>query len=90
MKPQGLKRYSGLQKIGHITHTRSKTLWKRNNNGKSQKEKHDNDIGIFAMLKYGRNEEYDVLRFHWSRTTLGLFWGIFIFIMRVPPSNLLS
>ena len=27
------------------------------------------DVGMFAMLKYGRNEKIDVLRFYWSRTT---------------------
>ena len=29
----------------------------------------DNDVETFSMLKYGRNEKSDVLRFDWSKTT---------------------
>ena len=47
----------------------------------------DNDVGTLAMLKYGCNEKNDGLRLI-GHERHKLFWGIFIFIRRVPPSNL--
>ena len=41
---------------------------------KASRRNNDNDVGIFAMLKYGRNEKNDVLHFNWSRTTKAI-WG---------------
>ena len=39
------------------------------------------------MLKYGRNEKMTFCIFI-GQERQKLFWGIFIFIRRVPPSNL--
>ena len=54
---------------------------------KASRTNNDNDVGAFAVLKYWRNEKMTlcVLIGHERQT---LFWGIFIFIRRVPPSNL--
>ena len=38
------------------------------------------------MLKYGRNEKMKFFGFV-GHERQKLFWGIFIFIKRVPPSN---
>ena len=56
---------------------------------KASRSNNDNDIGAFAMLKYGRNEKMMLYVFicHERRK---LFWGIIIFIRRVPPSNFLA
>ena len=53
---------------------------------KASRRNNDNDVGTFAMLKYGRNETmtFFVLIGHERQK---LFWGIIIFIRRVPPSN---
>ena len=63
------------------TNTETFPSWKalRRNNG--------NDIGTFAMLKCGRNEKMTFCVFI-GHERQKLFWGMFIFIRRVPPSNL--
>ena len=50
----------------------------------SVRRTNDNDVGTFVMLKYICDETNDVLRFCNERHQL--FWGIFIFIIGVPPS----
>ena len=43
-------------------------------------------MGTFATLKYGRNEKMTFFIFI-GHERKKLFWGITIFIRRVPPSN---
>ena len=58
---------------------------KRNKNGKRR----EYDDVETAMLKYGRNEKMTFFVFI-DHERQKLFWGIFIFIRRVPPSNLVG
>ena len=43
-------------------------------------------VGTFAMLKYGHNEKMTFCVFI-GHERQKLFWGIIIFIRRVPPST---
>ena len=69
-----------------ILQTRNHKKFEKKQKWKASRRNNDDDVGTFAMLKYGRNEKmtFCILIGHDRQKR---FWGIFIFISRVPPST---
>ena len=58
-----------LKPLKVVLQTRTHQNFEKKQKRKVSRRNNDNDVGTFSMLKYGRNEKSDVLRFCWSRTT---------------------
>ena len=49
-----------------ILQTRNHQNFEKKQTWEVSRRNDDNDVGTFAILKHGRNEKSDVLRFYWS------------------------